>query len=162
MSATICGHERDVLIWALKLWSTSPNFAANLVDIRDDEKGPNWSATRHAALVATNDPAKLAELMASALRARGLDVLTSIGTNGAIGDFIEFAWWGQTGIVRDMRTVYKALLAIMQTTANKSSRETCERILRGDEFETPPEIPLRADSLEYVPRRKTSDPDEVA
>ena len=36
------------------------------------------------------------------------------------------------------------------------------RVLRGASFDIPDEIPLRTDSLEYVPRRKTSDPDEVA
>ncbi len=70
--SSVVKQERETLIEVLALWDTSPSFAANLVDIREDEKGPNWSQCKHNALVATNDAAKLAGLIVAEARKFGL------------------------------------------------------------------------------------------
>jgi hypothetical protein len=66
MTPTICGHEREALIWALG-WHTTHAIPPN------DISWPEW-ARGERALQATNDPAKLAELLAEASIAAGLDM----------------------------------------------------------------------------------------
>lgn len=59
MTTTLCGHERDALIWAC-----SPGF--------NNEHCVTTSMVKAVAYRATRDPAKLAELMAEELRRRGV------------------------------------------------------------------------------------------
>lgn len=59
-----CGHERDVLRWALG-WHATHSVSPN------DIEWPDWARTERA-LQATADPAKLAEMMAEERRRLGL------------------------------------------------------------------------------------------
>jgi hypothetical protein len=72
---TLCGHERDVLLEALRP-TVHPNW--HIRDASEDAlcirltaiAGPGVAKLR-AACLDTNDPAKLAALLAEALRERG-------------------------------------------------------------------------------------------
>jgi len=98
-----------------------------------------------------NGPAKLAELLAMALRSRGHAVDAAHATAekydtdtlfliGSYSDSIIVNWF----VRRDTHHAWKkrrvltmpqaraALLAIMATPADKSSREECERIIGGE------------------------------
>ena len=84
------------------------------------------------AIVAVLDPVKLAELMALALRARGF--------GGAIYVHEQelHVCWSMTAncTTTQWLTVPQArarLLRIMHTPADPTSRDECERILRGDD-----------------------------
>lgn len=110
------------------------------------------SAAYTAAWFASRDPAKLAELMASALRARGFDVHTHRflaecpdGSDSCDADVLIWQaehdgtmaldiGLGDDNASRDMdaTTFRAALLTITQTPPDESSRETCKRIIRGD------------------------------
>lgn len=72
MDQMICGHERDVLIWALEyaryVWSNDDDSLRKL-------QATNWRAkhpARFDALSAIIDPAKLAEMLAARGREIGL------------------------------------------------------------------------------------------
>lgn len=92
------------------------------------------------------DPTKLAELMASALRERGFsDVAPFVDELAPVDEFrisvhgddisIVFRRCGAHKRACTLASAAKAralLLAIMQTTADESSRKTCESIIRGD------------------------------
>lgn len=142
----LCGCDAcEPLVFALNIVASDPISAANFATSKapgDDNGLREWCAVNALA-----DPAKLAELMASALRARGLwkwSASMSIPTGAIMFDVIARV----DGAIRcelwDCRKVRSfrrelsmvefrtRLLAIMQTTANESSREACERILRGD------------------------------
>lgn len=54
----ICGHERDVLIWALRHWALSPEHAIKIAS----EQYPRDETC--SAVKDTSDPAKLAEMLA--------------------------------------------------------------------------------------------------
>lgn len=104
-------------------------------------RGDTPQAIRRA-IVAVTDPARLAELMAMALRARGFDVPgpheQSYWAQLVIDVLRE---WNQLRVelpendsvlVLDMPTARTKLLAIMVTPPDESSREACKKILRGD------------------------------
>ncbi len=85
-------------------------------------------AAYHACL----DPAKLAKLMAIALRARMPREWHIYGAGGdlGLGVCIEM----ENDFIDARTTLAQArakLLAIMQTPADESSREACEQIVRG-------------------------------
>jgi hypothetical protein len=99
------------------------------------------------AQLAVDDPAKLAELGAMALRARGIDAIAvqanaenAAKVNAANPDFAIV--WAKNGVFLtawkfDWRTEsasdIRALLArIMATPADESSREQCEGLIRGE------------------------------
>jgi hypothetical protein len=64
MTPTICGHERHILVWACRF-----------VDSHEVGHCRKWEHGEHDAALAVYDPAKLAELLAEALRERGVTVL---------------------------------------------------------------------------------------
>jgi hypothetical protein len=79
---------------------------------------------------ATDDPAKLAELMAMALLARGVELL-GIAFCVVDGSIVVVASkWRR---VRTMPQARAALLTIMALPADASSKPQCERIVRGDQ-----------------------------
>lgn len=82
MTTTLCGHERDVLIWALDELARYPFENVKLVA---KSMGDDFAVT----VCDADDPAKLAGLMAEELRRFGLDVAT---------DWLDrhdfyVAWW---------------------------------------------------------------------
>ena len=89
-------------------------------------------ALRVEAFVAVHDPKTFAELMAMALRARGM-------ANVCAHHFLGHEWvvatmcvgiYGATLVsMRDMRQARKALLAVMATPAEESSFEEVRRIV---------------------------------
>jgi hypothetical protein len=79
---TICGHERDALIWALTSTERYPAFVAGLLEpspglpVYTRRVLREWLAPqREAALRAIHDSAKLAEIAAEEGRRLGLDVV---------------------------------------------------------------------------------------
>ena len=72
MDKTICGHERDVLIWALSwardVWANDDTSLRELATMSWSAKNP----TRYAVVNAIIDPAKLAEMLAHEGRRLGL------------------------------------------------------------------------------------------
>jgi hypothetical protein len=109
-----------------------PEFAAHVATY------PDHTYPWQSALVAIHDPAKLAELMANALRVRGLVDGNHVRIthymhpikNQTIG-----IWWPRRckNADCDMAEARAKLLAIMQTAPDKSSRKACESILRGNQ-----------------------------
>jgi len=97
---------------------------------RGDMFGATASMQAHAAV---DDPAKLAELFVLAESARGdrYEFVVS-------GDTIEWCEWAKgkkrllTIAIWTMAQAREKLLAIMHTPADLSSREACEKILRGE------------------------------
>lgn len=104
----------------------------------DDGPWPVCAQCEHAwcsAKRAVDDPAKLAELMASALRTRGFDadVFPWTPQNGTPWTpRVHVRLSGHGAIRFELPQARAELLAIMQTEPDESSHETCERILRGD------------------------------
>lgn len=106
------------------------------------------SAKCTAAWWASRDPAKLAELMVMGLRARGLSVeVRRYGAHRWTRSTDVAIWYGyadnglQLYVGDPIGTTFcpvtlvefcAKLLAVMQTSPNESSREACERILRGE------------------------------
>ena len=85
MSATICGHEREALIWAI---TYARDVWANNDDSLRELQAIDWHAKHRArfdALSAIIDPAKFAAIMAETLRGLGLtvDVCKAIAFRGA-------------------------------------------------------------------------------
>lgn len=74
MDKTICGHERDVLIWALSwardVWANDDTSLRELATMSWSAKNP----TRYAVVNAIIDPAKLAEMLAHEGRRLGLSI----------------------------------------------------------------------------------------
>ena len=90
-------------------------------------------ATMRDTYQAIDDPAKLAELMASALRARMPQTWRIYGAGGDLG--IGICVEMENNFIDARMTPAQAresLLTIMRMSADPSSREACERILRGD------------------------------
>lgn len=81
MTPTICGHERDVLIWALTKLN-SPTMGQTYMRLANGGKPiePGHDA-KYAALQASIDPAKLAAIMAEALRERGIEARMQLPAN---------------------------------------------------------------------------------
>lgn len=91
-----------------------------------------------------NDPAKLAELMASALRSRGIHVLQQFEpivypcAHATVknSDIVVRVWPVDsehgTNYVLSPSECRAKILAIMKTTPDESSRKTCEQILKGE------------------------------
>ena len=144
MSDTICGHDRALVLAALQM--TNDMSDELLVVMVAGARAKGNTGPKTAVVEALLDPAKLAELMASALRARGLEMTIDTDRdnvcisvlNGDIvveyeqqGERAPGDWSGYSKVVFALPTARTQLLAIMQTTADPSSRETCERILRG-------------------------------
>ena len=97
--------------------------------------------SEYAAQDALCDPAKLAELMVLALRARGFDV----GPFAVRGGTTIQIWASNFGTIvvetngpdyshtsLTMLQTRAKLLAIMQTPPDESSRDACEQILKGE------------------------------
>lgn len=135
------------LRYGLDRWMRAPGFAANLCDIKDDEKGPNWPQQQHDALLALSDPAKLADLGAMALRARGFSVVVVAPDiqRWKAPNHLSIRWHDDeigvyddgllTCLVAESYTLaeFRALVArTMATLANESSREQAERLIRGE------------------------------
>lgn len=99
---------------------------------RGDVFGATASMQAHAAI---NDPAKIVELMAMGLRARGHHK----AAGSIVGDYMWISYVDDGELydfamhVNSMEHRHKQLLAIMHTTADPSSREACEKILRGNQ-----------------------------
>lgn len=85
MNATICGHNRDVLLHVLNVAQNRNDLPSELswFEVRDRFLShldrtifDNWSlaAARTSAWFDIHDPSKLAELLTEALRERGIDV----------------------------------------------------------------------------------------
>ena len=90
MTPTICGHERDALIWALRYWAWDARRAELLLQYPDGGDTLLVSAARDA-----NDPAKLAELLAEALREHGVNADSfRYGTEHAHGSVFVRIWHG--------------------------------------------------------------------
>ncbi len=152
-------HERKALIWALSDPDPLHNAELDRKVIFAIGGVPDFASCvathkqRFAAMIF--DPAKLAELMASALRARGVAVellpprarvdydhhedpphgacrVVAFMPDG-FQHRVDIEWIPSEGLCLCMLlpTARAKLLAIMQTTADPASRETCERILRG-------------------------------
>jgi hypothetical protein len=123
---------RDALIWACHLWNTSPNFALNLLDIKEDEKGPNWSDVKTDALVATNDPAKLAELIAIKLRQSPLVAIRVCKWKDVVMVRSRYMiGYRRESRVRTMPQSRAILLALLQRP-DGAPREDVEMVLRGE------------------------------
>jgi len=95
------------------------------------------SAAYTAAWFASRDPAKLAEVMAIALGARGFvnsNKLRITCWEHPTTKVLMIGIWSPKRCENfdcDMPTARLKLLAIMATPANKTSRGGCERILKG-------------------------------
>jgi hypothetical protein len=86
-----------------------------------------------AAYAAIDDPAKLAELLAMALRARGSTWAAEADDDDAQNVLIyQERANGCSYRSVPLSTARAALAAIMATPADPSSRERCERIIRGE------------------------------
>ena len=117
-------HAPRILPWIIERANSGDEFAAYEVTSRSLKHAAIWDAV--------TDPAKLAELMALALRARGF--------GGAIYVHEQelHVCWSMTAncTTTQWLTVPQArarLLRIMHTPADPTSRDECERILRGDD-----------------------------
>lgn len=167
VSATICGHERTALIWALRYWAFDHRRAELLVQYPNGGDPLLVAAARDA-----NDPAKLAKLMVEALVERGIGAYGwSLRPAWSIGKTGHWQVWGtydgqimcndfdannvarRNGIIWAMPTARAKLLAIMQTEPNESSRETCERMLR-DERADPDELLNTIPNNDSITRRQ--------
>jgi len=108
-------------------------------------------AREAAALIAIDDPAKLAALMAMALRSRGVDVALydQRGMWTWQTQFAVYPCWITVQLDPEIHGVsvehtsghgfdmtptqaHAMLVAIMATPADDSSRDACERIIRGE------------------------------
>jgi hypothetical protein len=78
---TICGHERDVVRLGIQILALSDNATAYADQIERDHNatGRIKSVTRDL-----DDPAKLAELLAEALRERGVGAGCYVTMNGVL------------------------------------------------------------------------------
>ena len=109
------------LQWALR--------AQSLIDRGLPAALSGMSEQQATALYDVSDPVKLAELLAMALRARGVDVVSADHHwTGSIVIVLR----GDERIVLSMPQARTVLAAIMALPADESSREACERIIRGD------------------------------
>jgi len=126
-SGECCFHLLKALALVLRDHVTCahiPNVA------RGDMFGAATSMAAHASI---DDPAKLAELFVLAESARGdrYEFVVS-------GNTIEWCEWAKgkkrllTIEIWTMAQAREKLLAIMHTPADLSSREACEKILRGE------------------------------
>ncbi len=70
MTPAICGHGRDNLIWALKLWATITSGGVAMYAAGTGR----GKVAKSNAFGDVNDPAKLAELLAEAAQLVGLDM----------------------------------------------------------------------------------------
>jgi hypothetical protein len=140
---TLYGHERETLLWALRAGEW-PAF--NWADRGLQAK---WDA--HEAVT---DPAKLAELLAEALRERGI-VAASLSRDGrCIIAFVDTQ--GNTRRREPDLPQARALLLRILTLPDGATAEDATRAISGDSFEIPPEIPLREHP---EPRQFDPDPD---
>jgi hypothetical protein len=134
-------------------------FALPFVDSHEIHHCRKWALGEYEACSAVNDPAKLAELMAMALRARGVN--TDLDNDSWSVTIVRHlvngvrisprSWLLPSGVPHttttrrhatlslpgreydfDMPEARAKLLAIMATSANETSRDECERILRGN------------------------------
>ena len=125
MNAAVCGHRRQWLLIWLDVIASYPE----LVEPTSCTCGP--CAARNAIF----DPVTLAAIMAEALRERGFAV--SLGSIDAPVRVFAFA----SSVTVDFEDSHNRmlmpkarvkLLAVMRTPADPSSREACERILKGE------------------------------
>jgi hypothetical protein len=89
-----------------------------------------------------HNPAKLAELIVIALRARDIDAVGVDGENPGCRSAAFAVWSNSDGVVIDddackfheltMPQARRILAAIMATPADVSSREQCERLIKGE------------------------------
>ena len=122
---TICGHERQWLLIWLDVVASHPDLV----------KSTSCTCGPCAARNAIFDPVTLAAIMAEALRERGFAV--SLGSIDAPVRVFAFA----SSVTVDFEDSHNRmlmpkarvkLLAVMRTPADPSSREACERILKGE------------------------------
>lgn len=94
--------------------------------------------TMRAVYRATDDPAKLAELYALALRPRGLGdgehIRITHWVHPVTNKQMIGIWWRRECVNADcdLPTARAKLLAIMQTSPDESSRDACNQILKGE------------------------------
>lgn len=92
--STICGHELEALIWACEYAVDAPKLIHATIEVMDDRAG---DAQKQAALIALTNPAKIAEIMAEALRNRGVDANAyRYGTDQAAGGDEVRVWYAYT------------------------------------------------------------------
>ena len=87
LPSTICGHERDALIWAC-----SPGF--------NSENCITTSMVKAVAFRATRDPAKLAELMAEVLREKGVSACVADSALTHVYSDARIVVWFSLGSIR--------------------------------------------------------------
>jgi len=150
VSDTICRHDSALILDALNLTRGMSDELLCVMVAGARAKGNGGPKT--AAAETLLDPAKLTELMMMALRARGFDAACDWSDRH---DFYV-AWWpndpqyvdgtqwihvraGSFGRFKglstnelDMPATRAKLLRIMRTPADETSRDECERIVRGD------------------------------
>lgn len=124
--------------WALKLATQDIRRAEVFVQYPPQTGDTGELQFEYEAMCAILDPAKLAELMVMGLRARGIQI--SIEDANEYG--VSFLIWSAKHPVHgrplpEQRWVSPAkvrsqVLAIMATPPDESSREACERILKGE------------------------------
>lgn len=141
MDKTICGHERDVLIWALSLHTVGVDTGI----AADVDRRPNGISQRYYASEAIHDPAKLAEMLAACGRELGFarpdeqdtppDNQISIGIHGGM------IWFGIGNDKRKPFFMPKTALSFTMPQARDillqwlqlpdGARGEAERVLRG-------------------------------
>lgn len=93
----ICGHELEVLKWALSLHATGVDTGI----AADIDRRANGIAQRYYASEAIHDPAKLATIIAELLRERGVDV-----GNSPFNEFVVGSGYHQVGVGTRMDIVW--------------------------------------------------------
>lgn len=138
----LCGHDRDVLIWALTSTGRWPEFVAGLL-----EPSPGLpvytqrvlreflAPKREPTLRAIHDPAKLAEMLAEEGRRLSFDVEVCDEFEmfrGQKWPMLKFddAEYAIRLVTRDMTTWRRILLTWLQLP--NGAREEAERRLRGE------------------------------
>jgi hypothetical protein len=161
----LCGCDTCVpLRWALRMlnsekWGPVAHHRAKLSPPFERHHEPKHFASRSAI-----DPAKLAKLMAMALRRRGpsVEVVDFDKRYDSLADVAVFVdgdsiclETGDDLCTLAMPKARAKLLAIMQTEPDASSRGTCERILRG-EYADPDELLNTIPNNETLERRQNA------
>lgn len=124
MSPTICGHERGILRRALYGWQIAPTTTRHIIDGAGEFSDAERDARRDA-----DDPAKLAEMLATRGRELGLYIDVEARENG-VTIRIEDGLPLPPLRFRTMASARAILLQWLQLPGG--AREEAERRLRGE------------------------------
>ena len=143
----LCGHDRDVLIWALTSTGRWPEFVAGLL-----EPSPGLpvytqrvlreflAPKREPTLRAIHDPAKLAEMLAERGRELGLPCDTDFPATSCIEEDPTLVWRARdVGVVlvrddsiREFAMPQARAILLQWLQLPDCAREEAEKALRGE------------------------------